>query len=359
MSLRTLSLRRAVRWAPAALLVAVAACADNYPQTTLRPESDFARISDRLLMDTVWWALLVFVLVEGALVFAIWRFRARPDAAEPKQTHGNTAVEVVWTIIPAVILAMIAVPTVQAIFATSTTPTDALRIEVIGHQWWWEYRYPDLNIVTANELHVPVGKTVSLEMTTKDVLHSFWIPKFGGKRDVFPNRQNEIWFKAEVDGEYSGQCAEFCGVQHGRMGLRVIAQKAQEFQAWVASQQVGSPLVEGGAVTDSQLVALAGGQVPSDVFAKGQAAFLAGGCIACHAMSGTPMAGQMVLMGPNLSHVGSRTTIVAGLLPNTPENLTRWLRDPQAVKVGSFMRLPRPLTEEEISTLVAYLQAHK
>ena len=358
MSLRIFSLRRAVCGAAVALLAGLAGCADHYPQTTLRPESDFARISDHLLMQTVWWALLVFVVVEGALVFAIWRFRGRPGAPEPEQTHGNTTVEIVWTVIPAVILAMIAVPTVRAIFQTAATPTDAIRIEVIGHQWWWEYRYPDLKIVTANELHVPVGQTVSLQMTTKDVLHSFWIPKFGGKRDVFPNRLNEIWFKAEVAGEYSGQCAEFCGVQHARMGLRVIAEEPAEFEAWVARQQVGSPLVDGGVTTDSQLVALAGPGSES-VLAKGQAAFLAGGCIACHAMAGTPLAGQLVLMGPNLSHVGSRTTIVAGMLKNTPENLARWLRDPQAVKEGAFMRLPRPLTEEEIATLVAYLYAHK
>ena len=188
MSLRIVPGRRASRWAPAAALAALAlvGCAENYPQTTLLPRGDFARLAGDLFMTTVWWALLVFVVVEGALLFAIWRFRAQPGAPEPEQTHGNTAVEIVWTVIPAFILAMIAVPTVRTIFKTSEKPVgEALQIEVIGHQWWWEFRYPSLNIVTAGELHVPVGRTVSLDMTTADVVHSFWVPQFAGKRDVF------------------------------------------------------------------------------------------------------------------------------------------------------------------------------
>ena len=180
----------------------------------------------------------MFVLVEGALLYAIFRFRGKPDDPEPRQVHGNTTIEIVWTVIPALILAAIAVPTVRGIFETSAIPAgDALKVEVVGHQWWWEFRYPDLGITTANEVHIPVGQTVSFRMGTADVVHSFWPPRFAGKRDVFPNRETRLWFKAEQAGEYPGQCAEFCGIQHGRMAFRVRAQTPEEFQAWVAHMQ--------------------------------------------------------------------------------------------------------------------------
>src|SRR3954452_23425570 len=181
--------------------VLVACSPEHYPQTTLIPRGDFARIADNLLGTTVKWALLVFVLVEGVLIYAIFRFRGKPGDPEPHQTHGNTTVEIIWTVIPALILAAIAVPTVRAIFQTSAIPgKEALTIEVVGHQWWWEVRYPEYNLTTANELHVPVGRTVSLRMGSADVIHSFWVPQFAGKRDVFANRETRLWFKAEVEG---------------------------------------------------------------------------------------------------------------------------------------------------------------
>ena len=212
---------------------------DHYPQTALRPIADFGRIGDDIQTTTFKWAVVVFVLVEGALLYAIFRFRGKPGDPEPAQIHGNTTVEIIWTIIPALILAAIAVPTVRGIFQTNATPDRAMRSrsEVIGHQWWWEFRYPTLNLTTANELHVPVGQTISLRMETADVVHSFWNPRFAGKRDVFPNRETRLWFKAEEAGEYPGQCAEFCGIQHGRMAFRVRAQSPEEFQAWAAHMQ--------------------------------------------------------------------------------------------------------------------------
>ena len=369
MSHRPFPGRRALRWAPVALSVialVLAGCSpDQYPQTTLRPKGDFAHLVDHVFRTTFVLATVVFVLVEGALLYAMFRFRARPGAPEPEQTHGNTTLEIIWTIIPAAILAVIAVPTVKTIFKTSEKPARPdLQIEVIGHQWWWEFRYLDQKIVTANELHVPVGKTVSLEMTTGDVLHSFWIPQFAAKRDVFPNRYNNIWFKAETTGYFSGQCAEFCGVEHGRMAFRVISETDEQFEKWVGNEAIGSPLNNSGAVTDSELVAHL--RVEGDTNArldslmiKGRAAFMAGGCIGCHAMVGTPMAGMTALIGPNLSHLGSRTSIAAGTLTLTPENLARWLRNPNEVKEGVLMKLPRPLTEDEIAVLVPYLLAHK
>ena len=232
MHLRTDALRQLRRWLPILVLLAAACSPDRYLQTALRPISDFARIGDDIQTQTFYWALGVFVLVEGALLYAIFRFRGKPDDPEPRQVHGNTTIEIIWTVIPALILAAIAVPTVRGIFQTSAIPAgDALKIEVVGHQWWWEFRYPDLGITTANEVHIPVGQTVSLRMGTADVVHSFWPPRFAGKRDVFPNRETRLWFKAEQAGEYPGQCAEFCGIQHGRMAFRVKAQTADEFQS--------------------------------------------------------------------------------------------------------------------------------
>ena len=240
MLLRTVA-RRSSRWITALglLVVMLAACSpDQYPQTTLLPRGDFAKIADDLLDITVRWALLVFVLVEGVLLYAIFRFRGKPGDPEPHQTHGNTIVEVIWTVIPALILAAIAVPTVRAIFQTNATPgKDALTIEVVGHQWWWEFRYPEFNITTANEMHVPTGRMVSLRMGSTDVIHSFWVPQFAAKRDVFANRETRMWFTAQAEGDYPGQCAEFCGIQHGRMSHRIKAQKPEEFQAWVAHMQ--------------------------------------------------------------------------------------------------------------------------
>ena len=328
------------------LALALAGCAaEQYPQTTLAPLGEAARVADDLFMTTVKWAAVVFVLVEGALLFAVFRFRGRPEDAEPAQVHGNTKLEVVWTTIPAVVLAMIAVPTIRAIFHLAETPAgEVLEVEVIGHQWWWEFRYPELGIVTAGELHVPVGRTVDLTMTSVDVLHSFWIPQFAGKRDVFPGRPTYLWFRADVAGNYTGQCAEFCGVQHGRMGLRVIAQEAGEFDAWVARQTGPAP-----AVSDS-LTPLA---------ARGKQAFVTGGCIGCHAMAGQPTERLTAMVGPNLSHVGSRGSIAGNLLANTDENLARWIKDPQAVKHGSLMKLPRELTDDEVQALVAYLRLHQ
>ena len=345
------------------LVMLASACAENYPQTTLNPRSDITRLIDQLFRTTFWWAVVVFVLVEGALVYALWRFRAKPNDPEPVQTHGNTTLEIIWTVIPALILVFIAVPTVKTIFKTSLpAPNPAVDVDVIGHQWYWEFRYPKLGVVTANEMVVPQGKMIGLRMWSADVLHSFWSPQLASKRDVFPvfsqtklKKVNPLWFTADSVGDYTGQCAEFCGIQHGRMGLRVIVKTPAEFDQWIAAERVGSPLVNGGKVD----AAVDSAWKADSIMAKGTTAFLTGGCISCHAMVGTPLAGAMTLRGPNLSHLGSRTTIGANMYENTPTNLAQWLRDPQGMKKGSHMILPRPLTEDEITTLVAYLRAHK
>ena len=202
MRFRSIATGRLLRWTPLLTLLAlvVAGCAENYPQTTLEPRGDFARMVDDLFRTTVRWAILVFVLVEGALVVAIIKFRGKPDDPEPKQIHGSTVLEVVWTVIPAIILVLIAIPTIKTIFETAKEPVDALVVEVIGHQWWWEFRYPDLGIITANEIHVPVGRTVDIRLTSADVIHSFWIPRLNGKKDAVPGRNSTISMQADDPG---------------------------------------------------------------------------------------------------------------------------------------------------------------
>jgi cytochrome c oxidase subunit 2 len=365
------------------LAVVLVGCSpEHYPQTTLLPRGDFARIADDLLDTTVKWALLVFVLVEGVLVYAIFRFRGKPGDPEPHQTHGNTTVEIIWTVIPALILAAIAVPTVRAIFETNAVPgKDALTIEVVGHQWWWEFRYPQYNLTTANELHIPVGRTVSLRMGSADVVHSFWVPQFAAKRDVFANRETRLWFKAETEGDYPAQCAEFCGMQHARMGYRIRAQKADEFQAWVAHMQtLGPPPPPGqkppppagakpsagrpaagasdksGVQTASQGATVQQPAPQTPEYATGEKLFLSKGCVGCHSLQAVNAPKGMV--GPNLANVGARSYIGAGTLKNTDENLARWIRNPQAIKKGVLM--PNlGVSETEAQALVAFLRAHR
>jgi cytochrome c oxidase subunit 2 len=341
MHLRTAAARRLAGLVPVLCLLAlvlVGCSPDHYPQTALRPLSDFAKIGDDIQTTTFKWAVAVFILVEGALVYAIFRFRGKPNDPEPQQIHGNTTIEIIWTVIPALILAAIAVPTVKGIFETNATPPQAgLKVEVVGHQWWWEFRYPDFKVTTANELHIPVGQTVALHMSTMDVVHSFWPPRFAGKRDVFPNRETRLWFKAEKSGEYSGQCAEFCGIQHGRMGFRIVAQSPEEFKAWAGHMQ--------------SLVAK-----PPAAQSEGEKLFLAKGCVGCHSLNA--FEAPKGLIGPNLANVGARSYIAAGTLKNTDENLAHWIMNPQSVKKGVLM--PNlGINADEAKALVAFLRAHQ
>ncbi|MES2304726.1 MAG: cytochrome c oxidase subunit II [Gemmatimonadota bacterium] len=369
-------------------VVTLAGCTGGtHPQSTLAPKGDYAEMVDGLFMKTVYLATIVFVLVEGALLWAIFKFRGKPTDPAPEQTHGNTMVEIVWTVIPAVVLAIVAVPTVKTIFATAKVPTVSadgqvpLKVEVIGHQWWWEFRYPELGITTANELHVPVGRTIDLRMKSFDVIHSFWIPQFAGKRDVFPNRETRLWFTAKVGGAYPGACAEFCGLQHGRMDFYVMADSPEEFATWKNNRladtmlaatglpkpapkpdtTVKAPAVKTGAAAPAAPVAVAMGPAVADTamdpqVAEGMKLFSTKGCMGCHTSSAmTPMKG---MVGPNLSGIGSRKMIAAGWLPNTDDNLKRWLHDPQAVKSGVGMIIPK-LTDVEVNALVAYLRTKR
>ena len=337
----------AVPWGAGVVLIApllVGACAgDPYPQSTLHPTADAGSAIDALYRQIFWWAVVVFVVVQTALVVTLIRFRKRPGAGEPRQIHGNTLVEITWTLAPAAIIVAIAVPTIKTIFAVrGDAPADALQIEVVGHQWWWEYRYPALGIVTANELHLPQGRPVALAITSADVIHSFWAPKLHGKRDAMPGRTTRLAFTPDSVGTYLGQCAEFCGESHANMRLRVTVQSPAEFDAWVTAQT--APPV---AIDSAQALILAGEAAFKRIREPGNHS-----CIACHTMAGVSGG----VLGPNLTHVGGRRTIASGILPNDSAGLARWLRDPLAEKPGSLMPTI-VLTDDEIAALAAYLQS--
>jgi cytochrome c oxidase subunit 2 len=384
MPLRTAAVRRHAGALPSlcVLALALAGCSrDQYPQTALLPLSDFARIGDHVQDQTFYWALGVFILVEGALLYSVFRFRGRPDDPEPSQIHGNTTIEIIWTLIPALILAAIAVPTVKGIFETNRTPHNAMKIEVTGHQWWWEFHYPDAGVTTANEMFIPAGQTVELVINSGDVVHSFWPPRFAGKRDVFPGRETRLWWKADSTGLFPGQCAEYCGIQHARMAFHVRSVSSADFDAWIGHMQsLGpkpAPAPAAAPAGDSLKTASAGGKVRAPraapaapqkdtvsaaaasqgpEYAKGEKLFMTKGCMGCHSLQAVKA--PKGLIGPNLANVGARSHIAAGWLKNTDENLERWIREPQTVKKGVLM--PNlGVTEEEARALRAYLRAHK
>ncbi|WP_420634611.1 cytochrome c oxidase subunit II [Candidatus Palauibacter sp.] len=316
-------------------VLVIQGCGGEYPQSALHPGSDSATRLDRLFDQIFWWAVGVFVVVEGILVYTIFRFRERPGGRRPRQVHGHVLLEVGWTLAPALILVAIAIPTMQTIFVIdrATDDPDALVVEVIGRRWWWEFRYPELGIVTANEAHLPVGRTVDLRLRSADVLHSFWVPRLAGKRDLVPGKENQLWFRPDSVGVFPGQCAEFCGTAHALMGMRVIVDEPADFESW-AQANAGSSVT------------------PADAEARaGRGVFMANACVSCHSVRGTPAEGRF---GPDLTNFGSRLTIASGVLENTPANLTRWLDSTQHVKPGNLMPEVQ-LSATQIRQLVAYL----
>ena len=320
------------------LLAVLAACAGPFPQTTLAPKSDLGFAIDHLFTGIFGWAVGVFVVVEGLLLFALIRFRARPGAPAPKPTHGHTALEITWTLAPVLILVMVAVPTIRTIFQTQApAPAGALKVEVIGHQWWWEFRYPDLGVVTANELHLPVSRTVGLDLTSGDVIHSFWVPAIAAKRDVVPGHVNHIVFTPDTVGMYLGQCAEFCGDSHANMRTRVFVESDSAFNAWVADQK--SPPVE---------------PAPNSLAATGKSDFQHGACIACHTIEGVSKG----VIGPNLTHLASRTTIAGATYPDDSLDLALWVNHAPQRKPGSVM-MDMDLKPADLQAIVAYLMSLK
>ena len=367
--------------------IVLAACSGSGPQSALEPEGQVARDLDGLWDLVFILATIVFVIVAIGMVVSIVRFRERKDDdREPKQLHGNTALEITWTIIPAVILAVISVPTVQGIFDLRSEPEGPrIDIDVVGHQWWWEFTYPDYldangqPITTANELHMPSGENVYLTMTSADVIHSFWVPPLNGKRDVVPGRESNLKLLADPGTENKqfadflppgvilGQCAEYCWLAHADMRIRVFVHSPADFDAWVAAQQ------QPAAVPDES----------QELLASGYDTFI-GICTACHQATVSGPDGIEVLgprltiegsgrefqsaLAPNLTHFGSRTTFGSATFDSTPEHLAQWLANPSDLKpmdpdrndiaAGRILGMPNlGLDQEDIAGLVALLES--
>jgi cytochrome c oxidase subunit II len=286
----------------------------------------------------------IFVVVGGLLAYSIFRFRRRPgdDLAEPPQVYGSSQIELAWTVIPILIVFVLIGVTARVVAAVedAAMPANALHVTVIGHQWWWEISYPDYGFTTANEVHVPVslasdGRPSQLTLESADVIHSFWVPQLAGKTDAIPNRANNMWIDPREPGIYYGNCAAYCGTQHANMLLKVVVQPVEEFNAWVAQQKQG-------AATDASA-------------AEGRATFESLSCVNCHTVRGTAAKGRF---GPDLTHLMSRFTLASGTLSNRPEELRRWIRDPQEVKPGSLMPAMQ-LSDDELNGVVAYVSTLK
>jgi len=284
---------------------------------------------------------VIFMAVFSLLTYAVLRFRNRAADAhrEPAQVYGSTQIELAWTVIPILIVVVLFLATARVIHAIQDArkPATAIEITAIGHQFWWEFRYPALGIVTANELHVPVSGPARptptfLKLLSADTDHSFWVPQLAGKTDLIPNRINEMWMDPQQAGIYLGQCAQYCGTQHAKMLLRVSVDSPEVFEAWVRAQQ--QP-----ATQDAKEIA-------------GRDVFETNACVNCHAVGGTNATGHF---GPDLTHLMSRRTIASGAAENTDENLRLWIQNPDAIKPGSLMPAMK-LSDADTETLVRYLE---
>lgn len=292
-------------------------------------------ISNLFVLELVISGLLV-ALVSIWLGVSLVRFRARPgDATEPPQVHGNRTLEIAWTLTPALVLAVVFGLVIQTMGFVNAAAPGAAPLRVVGHQWWWEYDYPDAHVVAANELHVPVGAPLQISLQSIDVIHSFHVPQFGWMQDAVPGKANAMSVLVNRPGVYDGACNQYCGLQHAWMRIRVIAEPADQFAAWVTLQ--------------SQPVTPAG--------SRGEQVFVQNTCVACHAIRGLP--GATGSVGPDLTHFASRTTIGTGVIDNSAAYLTQWIRNPQALKPGVLMPAFQNLSATDLTALVDYLESLK
>ena len=339
---------RLVRVLPLALLAFIAAsCADDLPMNSLDPAGPIARQIDGLFWLTFWVAAAIFVVVEAAILVAVIFFRDRPSREEePKQTHGNPKLEVAWTVVPILILAVLAVPTIRAVFDLTDTSGSEMTIEVIGHQWWFEYVYPAEGITTANVLVIPEDIEVALALTSEDVIHNFWVPRLNGKRYAVPGQVTTLLLQADDPGEYWGQCGEFCGLSHSLMRARVQVMTAEGFEQWVSDQ------LEAANEPEPNSLAAAGQELfSSGVFTTDEGVSYS--CTQCHVIAGVN--DQTAQAAPDLTHFASRNVFAGASLDRTAENVARWLANPPAIKPGSYMPNLN-LSQEHITALVAYLE---
>jgi cytochrome c oxidase subunit 2 len=314
------------------------------PTSIFRPAATPAHAIFGLSMFVLAITGAIFAIVTGLLAYAVIRFRERPSdtSGDPAQVFGSTQIETSWTVVPLLIIVVLFLTAARVILATQAIPKPktAMDVQVVGHQFWWEYRYPKLGIVTANELHVPVSsekdpKQTYLEMSSADVIHSFWVPRLAGKLDVVPQHVNTMWFDPNTPGLYLGQCAQYCGTQHAKMLLRVYVDTPADFAKWVKQQQATPESLTS---TDPAIV-------------EGKQVFEKNACMNCHAVQGTVAKGKF---GPDLTHVASRDTIGSGAIENTPENLRKWIADPNTMKPGALMPAMR-LNDHDLDAVTKYM----
>ena len=283
----------------------------------------------------------IFLVVAGLLIYSVVTFRARPGDSlrEPAQVYGSNPIEVAWTTVPILIVFVLILTTARTIFTVQAAqrPPGAVNVRVIGHQWWWEFQYPDLGVNTANELHVPLSDPRNptptfLTLESADVAHSFWVPRLAGKTDLIPNRRNSMWIDPHQAGTYLGQCAEYCGTEHALMLLRVVVEPRDKWNRWIAAQRESA--------------------AQDQAVARGRKVFESAACVNCHTVRGTIASGTF---GPDLTHLMSRETIAAGVAIDNPEYLKAWLNDPDAMKPGVLMPTMN-LSDKDLDELVAYME---
>lgn len=321
------------------LLVSLSGCGGsaNFVSNSASMISDQESSLFRLLLIL---AGVVFIIVEGGIIYAVWRYRRRRnDTGEPRQVYGNVPLEVVWTVIPVIlvlILFIVMLNTMNAVAAPPAGPAD-VTVTVVGHRWWWEFDYPDLGITTANEMVIPANANVKLTLKSVDVIHSFWVPQLAGKTDVVPGQINTMWLTAKRAGDFNGQCAEFCGIEHALMRFKVVAVDKTAFDQWVTNQKKPAPAAQ------------------TDLEMQGQNLVIKGACVGCHTIGGASAQGGKV--GPNLTHLYSRSTFAGGAYPLNDTNLTNWLKDTQSLKPGNLMTMHVP--DKDIQAVLAYLKTLK
>jgi len=302
------------------------------------PQSPQARAIFDLTIVVVVVMVIIFAIVVGIVTYAWMRFpRWREGERDPEQAQGNKTIEIVWTAIPLAIVMMLFVLSARTMGIADPPPPPKPDILIIGHQWWWEARYTNSGAVVANEIHIPVGKPVALRLDAVDVLHEFWVPELGRKLTTVPGHPNHLWIQSDKPATYLGFCTEFCGTEHAWMHFLLVAESQEGFQKWEQTQAAPAP-------------------APSSESAqKGRALFEQMTCVSCHTIRGTIASGSF---GPDLTHFASRKQLGAGIMPNTPENLRRWLRDPQRAKVG--VKMPNfKFTDEQVTQLVDYIETLK
>jgi cytochrome c oxidase subunit 2 len=310
-------------------------------QSILSPAGTQASSIHVLWLVMLWVCTAVFIVVIAAVLLSLVRGRSnrsKDESGLPSERGLTRSVSLAVGATVVILIALLVASvwterTVESLHASS-----AVTIAITGHQWWWEIQYedavPSRQVVTANELHIPTNRPVVLKVTSRDVIHSFWVPNLQGKRDLIPGYTTALWLQANRSGVFRGQCAEFCGMQHAHMALDVVAESDQDFERWLeAMRQPGR-------------------DPPEASTRRGRDVFMQARCAGCHAIRGTDAAGQIA---PDLTHIATRSTLGAGTLPNTAENLAAWIRDPQGVKPGNQMP-PNPLSADDLQALVAYLE---